>query len=59
MVREKNPGMEDLTAKKLEGYVLSYREMKQEDFEHAFGKVKPASKAEDIEKFGKWGSESG
>ncbi len=59
MVREKNPGIEKLTVKELETYSLSHRPLKTEDFEAAFGKVKPSARASDIERYEEWRKEFG
>ncbi len=59
MITEKNPGLEDLTAKQLEIYTLGTREMLPSDFGHAFGKVKPSSKEPVLEKYDDWQNEFG
>ncbi|MCK4714158.1 MAG: hypothetical protein KAT35_01170 [Candidatus Aenigmarchaeota archaeon] len=59
MVREKNPGLEDLTSKQLETYSLSTRELLPSDFDKAFEKVKPASDSKSLQKYNEWGMEFG
>ena len=59
MVREKNPGLEDLSAKQLELYTLRTRGLLPSDFEKAFEKVKPGLKTESLKKYEEWGAEFG
>lgn len=57
MIREKNPGLDNLDARQLETYSLATREILPKDFEVAFEKIKPATTKEDLEKYKKWEKE--
>jgi SpoVK/Ycf46/Vps4 family AAA+-type ATPase len=59
MIREKNPDLENLSAKQLEVYTLDTRGMLPEDFAKAFEKVKPSSKVDTLDKYDDWGKEFG
>jgi len=59
MIREKNPDLEKLNAKELEVYTLNTRGMELGDFEQAFEKVKPSSKADILDKYDEWSKEFG
>jgi SpoVK/Ycf46/Vps4 family AAA+-type ATPase len=59
MIRDKNPDLDKLDAKQLEVYIMETRALSPEDFEKAFDRVKPSSKAQDIEKYEEWGKEFG
>lgn len=59
MIREKNPGLEKLNAKQLEVYTLNTRGLSPEEFDKAFEKVKPSSKADILDKYDEWGKEFG
>jgi len=59
MIRDKNPDLEELTAKQLESYMLVTRGLLPSDFETAFGKVKATSKDWSLERYAKWQREFG
>ena len=59
IIREKNPDLENLSAKQLEVYSLNTRGLLPEEFEQAFGKVKPGSTADMLDKYDEWINEFG
>ncbi len=59
MIREKNPDLENLSAKQLEVYSLNTRALLPEEFDQAFEKVKPGSSADMLDKFDEWTREFG
>lgn len=59
MVREQNPGLEELSSREVERYSLKYRALKPEDFEEALNRIRPAVSAQDVKKYEEWGKEFG
>ncbi|MFQ5647873.1 MAG: ATP-binding protein [Candidatus Aenigmatarchaeota archaeon] len=59
MVRDMNPGLTELTAEQVSRYTLKSRPLTREDFDYAFGKVKPMATKADLEKYEKWKQEFG
>jgi len=59
MVREKNPGLDRLTAKQLETYSMETRPLKDDDFASALSKIKPSAAGHSIEKYREWEKEFG
>lgn len=59
MVREQNPGLEELSSREVERYSLKYRALKPGDFEEALNRIRPAVSAQDIKKYEEWGKEFG
>ena len=54
MVREQNPGLEQMNAKQLETYDMRTRDLKPSDFEEAFAKIRPACKEQDLRRYSEW-----
>lgn len=59
MVREENPGLEDLSVKQIEKYKMNYRSLTNEDFEKAFSKVKRTVNEKTLRRYDEWGEEMG
>ena len=59
MIREKNPDLENMSAKQLEVYSLNTRGLLPEEFEKAFEEVKPGSTADMLDKYDEWIKEFG
>ncbi|MBI4176077.1 MAG: hypothetical protein HY518_02655 [Candidatus Aenigmarchaeota archaeon] len=59
MIREENPGLESLTSREVESYSLGHRPLEAKDFDSAFGNIKPAMKAADLEKYDEWSRDFG
>ena len=59
MIKEKNPDLEQLSAKQLESYSLLTRGMLQEDFDLAQEKVKATSKGLSLDRYARWQEEFG
>ncbi len=59
MVRECNPGLEDLTGPQLNHYSLITRPLEMRDFESAFEKLKPSTSEADIKRYEEWRREYG
>ena len=59
MIRAQNEGLENLDAKVLEHYQLKHRPLGTEDFDFAFGKVKPSTPKSYLAKYDKWSKEFG
>ncbi len=59
MIREQNPGLQDLSLKEIERYELKHRPLKPSDFDKSFEKIKPTSTASDLEKYKRWADEFG
>ncbi|MCD6496657.1 MAG: ATP-binding protein [Candidatus Aenigmarchaeota archaeon] len=57
MVKEENPGLEDLTSKQLESFSLKTRPLLPSDFDSAFEKIKPSCDAKSLEKYSEWENE--
>ena len=54
MVREMNPGLEEMESAALERYSLHDRPLSRADFEQAFQKIKPGSAPEDVQRYDRW-----
>jgi SpoVK/Ycf46/Vps4 family AAA+-type ATPase len=59
MVRECNPGLEDLSGPQLDKYILSTRALELKDFESAFKKIRPAVTESEIKRYEEWRKEYG
>lgn len=59
MVREQNPGLQDLTMKQIDVYKLKYRTLTEDDFKKSFVKIKPAASKKELDKFSAWKEEFG
>ncbi len=54
MLREENPGLDNLDSEKIKSYTMKYRNLAISDFEEAFKKIKPTATKTDLEKFNFW-----
>jgi katanin p60 ATPase-containing subunit A1 len=59
MIREQNPKLEELTPAQIESYAMNYRSLTNEDFDHAFSKIKSSVNLRTIRKYEEWGNEIG
>ncbi len=59
MVREMNPNLTELSAEQVSRYRLKSRPLKESDFQAAFGKIRPATRKAELEKYVQWQKDFG